>query len=355
MPHPRYSAAPRFQSEARTRPFVDIPAMSIPETGIEFGTSRRDSHEALSESYIRQIDSARQRGDLAEEARVRQEFEGFLAAFRAVEQLNQLVPVRSILAGEPLPSEADVEEIRELLITLEDWRPDSIDGHLVRGCALLLTGKPDNALLIFNRMLAEGEGGVYLHCARGQALLALGRSAQAEESFKHGFELDQDESLSLIGRGRACMELGRPDEALVAFRRALHLERFRAEIWFLCGDALLMAGRSDEALLFLRRGLALAPDNEAANISVARALSLLGRGREALLAYEQVFSHRDDAEKPAHSARAIEPIVEQLSKGQEKTIIRRTRADRPLRFKTRHVILAAFGIALIGFLLGLQS
>ena len=323
--------------------------------GIDYEAARRESHEALSESYIRQIDSSRQRGDMAEEARVRQEFEGFLAAFRAVEQLNQLVPVRSILAGEPLPCEADLEQVRELLTTLKDWRPDSIDGHMVRGCAYLLSGKAAEALTIFNRMLAEGEGGVYLHCARGQALLALGRSAQAEESFKHGGDLDQDEALTLIGRGRACMELGRPDEALVAFRRALHLERFRAETWFLCGDSLLMAGRSDEALLFLRRGLALAPDNEAANISVARALSSLGRGREALIAYEQVFSRRNEGEKPAHSARAIEPIVEQLSKGQEKSVIRRTRSDRPLRLKARYVTLAAFGIALFGFLLGLRS
>ncbi len=352
MANPRFSAAAGHLPASRSHTHAESPR--VPHLIMESGSAAEqlDSHEAVSESYLRQIDSARQRGDSEEEARIRKEFEGFLSAFRAVEQLKQLVPVRSILAGDPLPGAADLEEVSELLKTLSDWRPDSAEGHLVRGCAYLITDEPTEALIIFNRMLSEGEGGVYLHCARGQALLALGRTAQAEESFNHGFELNEDDALSLIGRGRACMEQNRPDEALVAFRRALHLERYRAEIWFMCGDALLATNRPDEALLFLRRGLALAPDNEDANISVARALSKLGRGREALDAYEKIVSRRDDGVGPLLGSSFDESPGSHPSVDANRVVIRRSRIERPMRLKTRYLVLAAFGIALIGYLLG---
>lgn len=161
------------------------------------------------------------------------------------------------------------------------------DAHQLRGVALALLGRPQDALAAFDAALARNP--VYMEALvhRGVVLAELGRADEAS----HAFELAaraQDGTgrfpRAVAGRlanlhaqvGEAYADAGAPHDAVFEYRRALSLGPDFHDLRYRLGRHLVAAGRYLEAREELERVLRVRPDFDEARTTLGLARYLSG-------------------------------------------------------------------------------
>lgn len=210
----------------------------------------------------------------------------------ACDRAPEPVETRKVVIGDeaaPLPgalSDAQMEELRKSA----DARPGDAGAQEVYATALLVQGKPSDALARLERLPATPDR----QRLKGDALTMLGRYREAADAFRAAGPLRDtperlNETLRLIGGG--AMEAGRWAEAAAAY------EELKARG---AGDPLVLnnlayaygqAGKYDAAIPLARQALAAAPSDPAALDTLGWALVKSGKGRsEGLKLLEQAAS-----------------------------------------------------------------
>jgi len=97
------------------------------------------------------------------------------------------------------------------------------------------------------------------HHLRGVALMRLGRNADALDCLGRAVALAPDFKEAVLNHATVLLELKRPDEALAGFDRLLSLDPDNAVGWNNRGNALASLARFEEAVAAYDRALALDP------------------------------------------------------------------------------------------------
>lgn len=188
-------------------------------------------------------------------------------------------------------------QVRLALLMVQMGRPELALEHLERfaernpGTAAQLgvaraellarLGRPEDAVTVYDELLARDPDDVGLRYARGLLLVELDRIENAVEDFSHIVGLRPDDPTALNALGYTLADrTERLDDALALISRALELEPDSPAILDSKGWVLFRLGRAQEALPHLERALELQHDPEIA-AHLGEVLWSLGRIDEA--------------------------------------------------------------------------
>jgi tetratricopeptide (TPR) repeat protein len=161
------------------------------------------------------------------------------------------------------------------------------DAHQLRGVALALLGRPDDALVAFETALARNPEYVEALVHRGVVLAELGRGDEAAQSFEQATRAQEGSGRfprAVAGRlanlhgqlGEAYADAGAPHEAVFEYRRALSLGPDFHDLRYRLGRHLVAGGRYLEAREELERVLRVRPDLDEARTTLGLARYLSG-------------------------------------------------------------------------------
>ena len=151
-------------------------------------------------------------------------------------------------------------------------------GAFNTGSLLNASGKPQQALVMFDRAEKQGYDLYSLPFQRGLAYAALNRPHDAYREFTATAALKPPpptSTLLLLPLGRTALQTGKPDEAIAALTRYLQAEPGSNEARYLLSMAHISKGRNEEALDALKTAA------EGGSTHYARALAYHGLGRKA--------------------------------------------------------------------------
>ncbi len=137
-------------------------------------------------------------------------------------------------------------------------RPDHLWCKL-RAIALLVFGRQQAALDLFNSMLERWPRDAYALASRAHMLAQRGQLDAALADSQILTQLRADHASTWFNHGFMLELAGRWDEALFAFRRATELGPQLDRAWYGLGLVLIRLKRYDEALEALKRNTELQP------------------------------------------------------------------------------------------------
>jgi len=188
------------------------------------------------------------------------------------------------------------------------------DAHQLRGVALALLGRPEDALVAFDAALARNPNYVEALVHRGLVLADLGRGEDAEASFGRAAKVHADGGRfpqAVAGQlaylhaqlGEAYADAGAPHEAASEYQRALTLGPEFHDLRYRLGKHLLAGGRYLEAREELERVLGARPELEEARTALGLACYLSGDTDGARAVWRECRERRpDDARIEAYLA-----------------------------------------------------
>jgi tetratricopeptide (TPR) repeat protein len=162
------------------------------------------------------------------------------------------------------------------------------------GFALAQTGQHEEAADKFERAIQLDPTYAYAHNNLGNSLDELGCSEDALESFRRAADFDSSSAGIFNNWGAALANLGRTEQAIENYRRATELDPASANAYHNWGEALSSAGRPNEAIAKYRRSLELRPRFAYALEGWGRALARLERHEEALRKFRQAVELEPD-------------------------------------------------------------
>lgn len=145
------------------------------------------------------------------------------------------------------------------------------------GSILVATGKPQQALRLFDAAQSQGYDLWGLWFQRGLAYAALNQPQNAYEQFAGARKLEPPSptrEVVLLQLGRAALQIGKSDDAVGALQEFLATDPGNNEARYLLAMAYITSGRNDKGLEVLEKA------SEGGPIHYARALAYFGMGRK---------------------------------------------------------------------------
>jgi len=165
-------------------------------------------------------------------------------------------------------------------------RPD----HYVNvGNKLLDKGRPDKALVAYNKALQFGRGSIEIYYNMGNAFLDLGRFDAAAKHYKKVVELNPGLPEPYNNMGIALQAHGHPSQAIASYRKAIEIKPDFPEAWNNMGISLDDTGELDEAISCFQQALQLRRRFPEALSNMANAYIGQGKYEEAPSLYDEAL------------------------------------------------------------------
>jgi protein O-GlcNAc transferase len=187
-------------------------------------------------------------------------------------------PHALLLEGRPLEALAEFDAALAA-------HPGSAEALFGRATALKMLGRLEEARASYDAVLAAMPHALGALNNRGEVLLGLHRPAEALGDFVRALDIKSDYLPALLGRSMALTRLGRAAEALPGLDQILALRPDHADAWFHRGVALEQLGYPAEAVAAYDKVLALRPTASAALANRGIALHALRRLDEAIASF----------------------------------------------------------------------
>jgi serine/threonine-protein kinase len=163
--------------------------------------------------------------------------------------------------------------------------------------ALVQSGRVEDGLALFERLVKEKPDNPWLHLAWGNALLDQGRFKEAEAKNREAIRLQPDDPDAHNNLGAALWSQGEFKDAEAAFREALLLKPDYPLARYNLGVVLGDQGRYKEAEAQYREAIRLQSDYPKAHNNLGNALSRQGRYKEAEAQYREALRLQPDDPK----------------------------------------------------------
>lgn len=137
----------------------------------------------------------------------------------------------------------------------------SVQNKMLEGMAMEQSGKPDEAIEMFEQVVSEREDFVMVYSLLATTHKKLFEFDKAEQALKRGINANPDNSYLLSKLGILLSEHGKPDEAIEILNRAIAKESFNPENYNYLGVAHHRKGEFDQALEQFAKGLELDHNN----------------------------------------------------------------------------------------------
>lgn len=182
--------------------------------------------------------------------------------------------------------------------------PDSGEAHLAAARACLAAGRPSEAFLEADKVVAIDPNRSSAWTVVGDALTALGEPAQAALALERSLQLQPDQADVLSRLGRLYDTLDLPLLAEDRLLAVVAIDSADAEALVHLSALYGRAARFELAREYAQRALALAPDMADAHRNLAAALSKLGRDDEAKRHRDLAYRGRCLFHEPSPNARS---------------------------------------------------
>lgn len=164
--------------------------------------------------------------------------------------------------------------------------------------ARLLNGECENdeALDIYNRIVAISPNDPRAHRGRGKILATQGKDAREEAAaaMRKAAELAPDDHITILHKATVLGELGYVDEAAQACERALELEPDEPETLFAFANLLRDQGETQRAVDMFSRAIEINPNYAAAYSNLGNILSEEALLEDAIACTRQAVTLRPD-------------------------------------------------------------
>ena len=172
-----------------------------------------DKWDRIQQSYREQIESAEKRNSTEEAARLRQEYEAQLEAWRAQQGYAALAPRSITLEGTPSLTAPETERRRALLAASDALNPGALsaEDYFLRGNGYYDAGDYQETLANYDSALAFDSSDPRFWYNRGNALHRL-------ERYEEALELNPSHANTWQNRGVTLQKIGREEEAQESFR-----------------------------------------------------------------------------------------------------------------------------------------
>jgi Flp pilus assembly protein TadD len=190
-------------------------------------------------------------------------------------------------------------------------RPNSgtrVNDALKLAAKSISTGKPEEAVNICRKILAQFPNDAKLHYALGVGLTGTGKAEEAIAAYQTAIRLNPDFFEVRVNLGTVLGSVGRFDEALAEFSQAARLRPDVAEIHVNLSNAFRDNWMIDEAIAAAEKALALKPSLAEAHLCLGAALACHGRFDRAKAAYRDAIRIRPDF-PAAHLNLALAELV----------------------------------------------
>lgn len=274
-------------------PIGESAPVPSPPIDVEPPHSRDPDHQVTLDIYSRQIQSALDRGDSGTAERIRVEYEGFLAGWRAQVELQRAFPWELELEQLPSIGPERARDVRCLLQSAREnsaWRPSD---SLLYGAVLYLLGEYRQALDIYDTLIGTLSDEARLHRNRGFCFAHLELWELSQRAFERSLSFSPHHPVALRGLGMALVKRGEARRAQVQLQRSLERDPRHAETLFLVGEAQAMLDQHHEAAASYRQALKRDPQNRRYLHRYSRTLILLGRVDLAVQALDLSFGARE--------------------------------------------------------------
>jgi serine/threonine-protein kinase len=193
------------------------------------------------------------------------------------------------LEGWPRPRWA---EAVECYVAVRSLRPEN---GAELAWSLAMSGRGEEALALYERLIADQGDNPWLHCDHGRTLHRLGRYPEAETAYREALRLQRDfpAAHSCLGI-LLCDHLGRPKEAEAEFRALLTLTPESAGAHCNLGNALSRQRLFAEAETAYQEALRLDPDLAQAHNALGSLRHSQGRYQEAEAKFRTVIALQSD-------------------------------------------------------------
>ncbi len=214
----------------------------------------------------------------------------------AVDLINQAIaengpstPIYLTNLGVVLVSQGKYENALEVYDRVLALKPDHSDAHRNRAIVLTRLNRFEEALVSYDKLVALKPDDAKAWFDRANALSKLRKFGEALENCDKALALKPDYIEAINGRSAILRELGRFDEALACCDELLTLKPGYPDAYNTHGTVLRRLNRNAEALASFDRAIELSPNFGAALNNRGNALQKLGRLDEALLSYDKAL------------------------------------------------------------------
>jgi len=163
------------------------------------------------------------------------------------------------------------------------------DDRYPRALALLQEGKQEQAIGLFDEIIAEQPRRAEAHYKRANALNQLQRWEDALAGYDRAVQIDPNFAYAYCNRGTVLERLRRWDEALYSYERAVALNPGDALTLFNRGSVLRELKRFDAALASYEQAIAQRPDYVEAYVNRGHVLQEMDRFEDAVSSYDKAI------------------------------------------------------------------
>ena len=162
------------------------------------------------------------------------------------------------------------------------FNPGARSIHRNLANALILAGRPAEAVAISDIEVKQFPGDAQAHNTHGAAMVAVDRLDEAGGSFRRALEIDPDHRSALHNMAKLRRRQERFLESVRWYGEVLDVDPEFAPAKSGMADALFRLGRHQEAIVAYRGALEIAPDHAPAHAGIGYVLLVLKRYEEAL-------------------------------------------------------------------------
>ncbi len=178
---------------------------------------------------------------------------------------------------------------------------NNADAWHMLGILALQTGRPQLAIDMIGRAIAQNAQPPSFHNNLGNAYAATGQWQEAESSYRRALERKRDYAEGHYNLGTALSSQHKLEEAVAAYRQALTLRPNHAETYLNLSNALQAQGKLDAAAEACRQAISLKPQLVAAHNNLGNILVAQNRFDAALAAYARALELQPDLAEAHHN------------------------------------------------------
>ncbi|HZE12504.1 MAG TPA: tetratricopeptide repeat protein [Chthoniobacterales bacterium] len=199
--------------------------------------------------------------------------------FRRTLAVTSENPVIEYNLGCVLGQTGRYQEALEHFDVLLRVQPDSVDGLLSKGAALLALGRRSEGSSYLARATEVAPDSLDAHSRYAMALIEQGNASAALAEFRRARELAPADVAARTNLGVMLSRLDRMREAEIELTEAVRLDPANAEAQSGLGLVLLATGRARESVPHLLRALELKPDISGVRQNLERAEAMIATGQ----------------------------------------------------------------------------
>lgn len=193
-----------------------------------------------------------------------------------------------------LQQQGKLEQAIELFDAVIADQSDHAEAHYKRANALNGLGRSEAALVGYERAIAINPEYANAYCNRGTVLERLQRWDDALASYERALALNPADALAYYNRASVLKQLGRFDDALASYEQAIALQGGYVEAFINRGNVLVELRRFADAVASYDQAIELRPTHAEAFMGRGTALMNLMRTEEALVNYDRAIALKPD-------------------------------------------------------------